>query len=215
MNFKFRVQYFYIPFILIVFAIIIVPFGEVLKGVVEHYDKYIWLLLGVIAYVAFRQIPLYKKNEKWFQTTSHELTHAVVGIMFFHKIHSMESKEGEGSVSHSGSRVGDIFIGLSPYCLPIFTFLLLLLRLLGSDSSLFVFDIFIGFTLAFHLHTFIVQTRPSQPDIASRGVVVSYLFIFTALVLNLSVILVTVMHGLLGAVAHLAVRYWDTILFFL
>lgn len=215
MAFKLRIEHFAIPAILMVLAIIILPFGEVLQSVAEHYDKYLWLILGIVAYFFIRKVPIYKKNETWFQTTSHEITHAIVGIFFFHKIHSMESKEGEGAVCHSGSRIGNMFISLAPYCLPIFTFLFLLLRLLGSDSSMSVFDVIIGITLAFHIHCFIAQTRPSQPDIANIGVVVSYLFIFTALVLNFSIILVTVTHGLLGGVAHLAVRYWDIFLFFL
>lgn len=214
MKLKFRAHYLAIPVILILFAIIIVPFGEVLRGVVQHIDKYLWFALGIVAYLVIRRLPIYQKNESWFMTTSHELTHAVVGIMFFHKIHSFASGERGGVVWHSGRR-GSMFISLAPYCLPIFTFLFMLLRLLGSDSSMPIFDVIIGLTLAFHIHCFIAQTHLSQPDITGNGVVVSFMFIITALVLNTSIILLTITHGLINAVVHLAVRYWDMLLFYL
>ena len=46
-----------------------------------------------------------KKNKVWMQTFSHELTHTLVGMLFFRKIHSFTAGEGEGDITHSAQKV--------------------------------------------------------------------------------------------------------------
>lgn len=80
---------------------------------------------------------------------------------------------------------------LVPYCLPWMTFLLLMLRSLLLVDFYWIFDLFIGITLAFHVVTMKVQTRAGQPDIYSYPLWFSYLYIWCARVMNIVIILVS------------------------
>ncbi len=164
-------KYLYYPIVVILLALTLVEFVPTFSWACNHISRYQWMLYGMGIYFVIRMIPFYERNEQWLQTFSHELSHTVVGMMFFQKIHSFHAEENQGIVWRSGRPIGDIFISLAPYCLPIFTYAFLLLRIIGADKMLYVFDLFIGFTLAFHLVCFWKQTRPYQTDIQQQGYV--------------------------------------------
>lgn len=174
-------------------------------------ETYIWMLAGAAAYAALSLIPAIKKNTGVIRIFTHELTHTVVCLMFFRKIHSFNVSHEGGAVQHSGGGRGDIFITLAPYCLPIYTFAFAILRLLSSDSSLFVFDILIGLTLAFHIICYAKETSPRQTDIKRSGYLRSLLFIPTALFFNLSIILLTVSSNFGEAFITLFAKYAETL----
>lgn len=139
------------------------------------------------------------------------LSHTIVGLMFFQRIHSFYAEENQGVVWRSGIPIGDIFIGLAPYCLPLFTYALLLLRIIGANKMLYVFDLFIGFTLAFHLVCFWKQTSIYQTDIQQQGYARAFLFIVVAWFFNATIILLSIRKGIVGAVTYLLPRYWNDI----
>ena len=56
-------------------------------------------------------------------------------------------------------------MSLAPYCLPIYTYALLMLRPLLDFHGLIIYDILIGITLAFHVVNFKKDTSRHQPDI--------------------------------------------------
>ena len=115
-------------------------------------------------------------------------------------------------MSHSGGlRFGTVFISLAPYCLPLFTYPLLFLRELGAANSLYIFDIMIGFTAAFHIGCFRSQIGTHQTDITSVGILRSYLFIFAMWVVNLTILLLSIRYGVIDAFKTLAVEYWSTV----
>lgn len=177
----------------------------------KHIAIYQWLLYGFAAYFILRKFKLVSRNEQWLQTTSHEMTHAIVGMMFLHKIHSLQANDGYGAVQHSGRQLGDIFISLAPYCLPIFTFAILLLRIMADNAMLYIFDLLIGFSLAFHVVCFVSQTRLSQPDIEEQGAVRAILFILTAWFFNATIILLSIRNGVIGAFIYIFPQYWTDI----
>lgn len=172
---------------------------------------FLWMLAGIAAFVALSFLPAIRKNAVMFRVFSHEMTHTVVCLMFFRKITAFNASVSGGVVYHTGGKRGDLFIRLAPYCLPIYTFAFAILRLLSSDGALFIFDILIGFTLAFHLGCFAVETRPKQPDIKRSGYLTSALFIPTALFFNLSIILLTVLSNFGEAFVTLFAKYGETI----
>lgn len=176
-------------------------------------ETYIWLYGGIALYFLLRRLPFMRKNEKWMQTTSHELTHALVGMMFFRrKIHSLQAGDGTGVVEHSGDRhFGSIFISLAPYCLPIFTYGFLIFRLLGAQETIFVFDAIVGITLGFHILCFITQTGSYQTDIQNHGIACSYIFIAGHLLFNATIVLLSVRLGVLGAFGDIFTGFWEQI----
>lgn len=76
---------------------------------------------------------------------------------------------------------------------------------------LYVFDLFIGFTLAFHIICFWKQTKPYQIDIQQQGYVRAFLFISVAWFFNATIILLSIRKGIVGAVTYLFPRYWNDI----
>lgn len=205
-----------VTLILAISLIFIIPnFLIAFKWMLLHLKCYMWFFIGIAAYFIIRLIPQLRKNEEWLQVFSHELSHTIVGFLFFQKIHSFQAGESSGVVYHSGRRFGETFISLAPYYLPIFTFAFLLFRIIGAWQSLYIFDIFIGFSLAFHCLCFIKQTRPYQTDISSVGYLKAYLFIACALLFNLTIILLSVRKGIVNANVYLFTHYWNDIVQFI
>lgn len=204
-------KYLIYPVMLLLLALAVAEFFPALTFAFKHLALYQWMLYGMMAYFIIRKFEFFAKNELWLQTTSHEATHAIVGLMFFHKIHSLQANEDHGVVYHSGRGFGNIFISLAPYCLPIATFAFLLLRIMAANKMLHVFDLFIGFTLAFHIVCFWKQTRLDQPDIQGKGTLRSIIFISTALLFNGTLILLSIRMGIMGAVTYVFPQYWNDI----
>ncbi len=148
---------------------------------------YMWAGVGIFAYSVFHWFV--KKNIKWLETFSHEFTHAVVALLFLWRIHSFHAEEGHGLVEITGTKpYGKVPIDLAPYCLPVFTYLLLSIRGLMSHQGLWIYDILIGVTIAFHFFCFKNQTGNYQPDINRYRLSFSYFYIFTALIINFCII---------------------------
>lgn len=190
---------------------VVVEFWNALKWLSFHLKLYLWFFIGVATYFVLRLIPQLRKNEEWLQVFSHELSHTIVGLLFFQRIYSFQAYESHGVMTHSGNTFGKTFITLAPYYLPIFTFAFLLLRIIGAWKSLYIFDLFIGFTLAFHSLCFIKQTRPYQTDIQNIGYLKAYLFITCALLFNLTIVLLSIRKGIVNANIYLFSNYWDAI----
>ena len=199
------------PILVICFALAAVEFYPVLLWGIKHYALYKWFGAGFMMYFILRLLPFFRKNSEMFQTFTHELTHTIVAVMFCRKIHSFYAEERSGIMWHSGGRFGDIYITLAPYCLPIFTYAFLLLRIIGASKQLMWFDIFIGFTLAFHAVCFAKQTRNNQPDIQQHGYLKSYLFIAVFLLFNATIILLSIRKGIVNSVGYLFPQYWQDI----
>lgn len=204
----FRILFF--PLIALLIALGVTEIIPVIKWTIGHYIIYKWVGVGMLGYFGLSIIRIFNKNLEWLRTFSHELSHTIVGMMFLRKIHSFEANIGEGEMSHSGGlRFGAIFISLAPYCLPIFTYLLLFLRELGAQNSLYIFDIMIGFTAAFHIGCFRRQIGRHQTDITSIGILRSYLFIFAMWTVNLTILLLSIRYGVIDAFKTLAINYYE------
>lgn len=158
-------------------------------SILNQLSLFKWAACGAVAYIIFKRFA--SKNITFFETFSHEFTHIAVALLFFRKVHSFNANDGDGVVSTSGKNsFGIIPLTLAPYCLPIFTYLLLCVRCLIGADGLWIFDIFVGFSLAFHLYCFSHQTGNHQSDITQFPLYFSYLYIATMLIINLCVITV-------------------------
>ena len=134
--------------------------------------NYVGLFAGFGAYVVFllvMLIPRLRHNLDWLMKFTHELTHTLVALLFFGKIREFVVRDRECYVSYLTGPVGYVPITLSPYCIPIYTFMLFPFRFAGDSHYMIVFDFLIAFSYAFHIHSFIKQTRFTQPDIDNCG----------------------------------------------
>ena len=152
-------------------------------------EMYKWMACGFCLFFFLRT--LIRKNLTWFETFSHELTHIVVALLLFRKVHSFHAEEGSGVVYTSGQSNNMIVpMALAPYCLPIYTFLLLSVRCLMNFHGMWIYDIIIGVSLSFHVNCFIHQTGKYQTDINQYPLLFSYLFINVARLINVCIIVV-------------------------
>lgn len=130
-------------------------------------------------------------------TFEHELTHAVVALIFFRRVTGFVVKRSGGAVSHQGGfggQFGTDCIGLAPYILPLFTAFSVIGRPFVPSTWFPWYDGWIGATFGYHLWSTMEEIRESwtkrsfvsagtgeitQTDIARRGYVYSAIFIAT------------------------------------
>jgi hypothetical protein len=168
-----------------------------------------WFSIGVAAYLLLKGF--LRKNLDFLESFTHELTHTIVGLTFFQKIHSFQVTDGKGGLmSHSGKlQNNNVFISLSPYCLPIYTFALLIIRLWIASKSLWIFEMLIGLTVGFHAVTIKKQIGKYQTDITSCGIFFSYLFIWAFILFPLALIIWSIRSGIDGAF----VKWWQNLFY--
>ena len=172
--------------------------------------NYVGLTVGFLAYLiplALMFIPRFKHNLAWMLKFTHELTHTLVALLFFRKIHEFVIKGGDCYASSLPPKIGNkvitfgyVPITISPYCIPIFTFMLFPFRFAGDGHYMVVFDALIAFTYAFHIHAFVIHTRYYQSDIKNCGKARSTAFIAFVHAAVLALILAIPKGGVLKAV---------------
>lgn len=175
----------------------------------RHPGTYVGLFAGFMAYAVFMLfliIPRSRHNLNWLMKFTHELTHTLVAMLFFGKIREFVVRDRECYVSYQTGPIGYVPITLSPYCIPIYTFMLFPFRFAGDNHYMVIFDALIAFTYAFHVHSFIKQTRFSQPDIENCGKARSTTFIAFVHMCVLSLILATPKGGVMKAIHRV---FWE------
>ena len=138
------------------------------------------LMCGLGAYAVFLLFlisPKIRHNLTWFMHFTHELTHTLVALLFFRRIEEFVVSRSDCHVRYEKGAIGYVPITLSPYCIPIYTFMLFPFRYFGASEYMFNFDLMIAFTYAFHVHSFIRYTRYTQSDIEGAGLARSTAFI--------------------------------------
>ena len=197
-----KFKYYLYAALLFILLLLVLPYGwEIICNIflskapiLTQLDAYKWAAIGVL--IAMFIGSLFSKNQTWFETFSHELTHIVVALMFFRKVHSFHAESGTGAVTTSGTnQKGIIPMALAPYCLPIFTYLLLFLRPLMNSTGSAVLDVFIGASIVFHYLCFKHQTGNHQTDINQYPFFFSYTYIYIARLVNVCIILVAFWPG--------------------
>ena len=175
----------------------------------RHDGNYVGLFAGFAAYGLFLVsmiVPRMRHNLNWFMKFTHELTHTLVAVLFFAKIREFVVKDRDCYVNYKAAPIGYVPITLSPYCIPIYTFMLFPFRFAGDSHYMIVFDALIAFSYAFHVHSFIKQTRFRQPDIENCGKARSVAFISFVHMAVIALILATPKGGVLKAIHRV---FWE------
>ena len=178
----------------------------------KHAGNYVGQLAGFAIYIVFAivlSILRIGHNLNWFMKFTHELTHTLMALLFFKKINEFVVKGKECYVNYKVGKYGIGYtpITLSPYCIPIYTFMIFPFRFAGDYHYMIFFDALIAFSYAFHLHSFIKQTRFTQPDIVNCGIARSVTYLaFTHLAVA-SLILAIPKGGVLKAFARVFFEY--------
>ena len=172
----------------------------------DLYAGYLWMAVGFIIYLIFHRF-FFRKNIDFMQTMSHEGAHMLVGALFLRrKIYQFNAKSSD-SLSFNDNALGfvssevkngriSIMSTLAPYTLPYITFVLLFFRLMIKNECLPIIDVIIGFSLMFYFLCWKKDTRLDQSDIQICGVFLSYLYIITFVLFNISLIIYSVSGGI-------------------
>ena len=181
----------------------------------RHTGNYVGLIAGFAAYILFLIILTIfrsRHNLNWFMKFTHELTHTLVALVFFRKIHEFVVRGRECFVHYDPPKVGYLPITLSPYCIPIYTLMIFPFRFAGNSHYMIIFDALIAFTYAFHVHAFIKQTRFTQNDIENCGIAQSVSFISFVHLAIISLILAIPKGGVLKAIGRVFGEYlWQIV----
>ena len=181
----------------------------------RHTGNYVGLIAGFAAYILFLIILTIlrsRHNLNWFMKFTHELTHTLVALVFFRKIHEFVVRGRECFVRYDPPKIGYIPITLSPYCIPIYTLMIFPFRFAGDSHYMIIFDALIAFTYAFHVHAFIKQTRFTQNDIENCGIAQSVSFISFVHLAMISLILAIPKGGFLKAIGRVFGEYlWQIV----
>ena len=176
---------------------------------VSYYPWYLWVALGSVVFPLMNKY--FVKNMKMVKTFTHELTHAVVAIMLFRRVHWFKAEEGKGGeIGSSGSDKFHFFEVLAPYCFPIYTFPLMMLRCIIIPDYYPIIDVLIGFTIGLHFICFKEQTGSFQPDIQRYPLWLSFSFIASMLIFDISLILTSYLPDVnfFGAFKTFGIDFW-------
>lgn len=175
-------------FFRLIFAIFLLPFvyvfGETLVDCICHsrdvsklnLETFLSFLIGILSFLPvwhfFPPVRMY--------VLGHELTHAIVALMFGARVSNLKVATTGGSVMVSKS---NMMITLSPYFFPFYTLLLAICALI---VGLFVpvlpwkpvWFFLAGFTWFFHICFTLDSLIRRQPDILEFGRIFSYVMIW-------------------------------------
>lgn len=211
-------QWLWIPLLIILLLLMIRESFIILSAIfapvppmtaLGNLELYQWTAAGIVVYLLVKGF--FRHNLKWLEVFSHELTHTVVSLMMLRRVHAFHASDQGGEVSTSGRSFTQTFVTLAPYCLPIFTYFFLFFRPLIKADGLWIYDIFVGVTIAFHAVCFKTQTGNHQPDIQRFPLLFAYLYIITALLFNINTILVSYWSSknIFTALVYSLASIWD------
>jgi hypothetical protein len=134
-------------------------------------DRY--FMIGFLGYIPLWFIIFRKKY--FFSTFEHELTHLLVGLIFFKKPAFFTATDGEGGVT--GMYGNNFIITLAPYFLPTFTYLLLPLYLVIDHRFYQYYFLVLGLITSYHVFSTWQEFGFHQTDITKSGKVFSCIFL--------------------------------------
>lgn len=171
-----------------------VAFWQGVKFIAADPVRLKYLLIGTGAGTVIYLLLL--RRWQYLLTFEHELTHAIMALMFFRRIEKfVVTRYDGGVVYHSGGfggEFGNVVIQMAPYFFPTFTIIALLFQPLIPPAFVPWYIGLIGFTIVFHILSTIREiisnwtsdsfteansSSTRQTDIASAGFVFSLIFI--------------------------------------
>lgn len=167
-------------------------FYEVLTKNTWQVSRVLPFAIGFVLFTFFWLI--FKRFLQVFCTFEHELTHLLVGLLFFKKPKSFKvTFTSGGYVEMYGGH--NFLVTLAPYFLPTVCYLILPLAWLLPAKSLPIFLTILGASTAFHLLSGWQEFHFGQSDLHEAGLIFSILFLPVANLIFFGAILTFVIAG--------------------
>ncbi len=157
---------------------------------ITYYPGYLWIIGGSIIFPLMGRF--WKKNMEMTRTFTHELTHTITALLTFREVTEFHARRrGDGMIYSIGNQFSHFLVSLAPYCFPIYTVPLLMLRCLITTSMLPIIDVLIGFTIGLHIDCIKRQIGNHQTDIIQWPIYLNYTYIIAILLFFLNLILIS------------------------
>lgn len=132
--------------------------------------KYFFFFGGAMLFV-FSFTVSEKSVRTSMQTAAHELTHAFLALLTFHKITHirLNPDDSGGSVGFEGE--SNWLIVIAPYFFPLFAFAFMMIFsfLIDSNSLGLLLNATLGYLTAYHIDTVTSQIHEKQTDLSKVG----------------------------------------------
>lgn len=231
-----RNKFHFVKFTLSVLAVFFIPGLAVAfwQGLLQFFSgQALWVpvLIGIAA--GFILFEIIFKRLWGFSTFEHELSHALVALLFFRRIKKFKVTRYDGGyveyTNGFGGEAGNHFITLGPYFLPTFTLLSVLVRPFLPVGWFPWFDVWIGITFSYQTMNNIEELRRnwtserfrlagggafSKTDIGHEGYIFSFIMILSLKLLFISLLLFILANGYSSLPHWLAIIWKQSIHFF-
>ncbi len=148
---------------------------------------------------------------KFFLTFEHEMTHLLMGLLFFKNPAAFWATDTEGGFVQLYGH--NFIIGLAPYFLPTISFILMPVIFLIRAKFLPHYFFILGFFTAYHILSTIKEFGYWQPDIQQAGKIFSTIFLILMNIVCYGIILAFVFNGFDGSWHFLKNGFLNSIAF--
>lgn len=186
------------------FLILILAALDDVGEVVENsYKRYLYFLGGCL--LMFLVDRYTSKNNQVLKTLHHESTHVFFNLITFRKVLMMKVDMDGGVVSSAGNKWMLEAVSLSPYCFPLFAYIVMVFGYFFANDMFQVYAVILGVAYAFHLLCIKEDFGPwpivgrHQPDICQYPLLFSYLYILCFWLFNTCIILLSVRRDFVSA----------------
>lgn len=196
-------------------------------------EQALWVTVLIGMAAGFILFEIIFKRLWGFSTFEHELSHAIVALLFFRRIKKFKVTRYDGGyveyTNGFGGEAGNHFITLGPYFLPTFTLLSVLVRPFLPVTWFPWFDVWIGITFSYQTMNNIEELRRnwtserfrlaggggfSKTDIGHEGYIFSFIMILALKLLFLSLLLFLLSNGYPALPDWLTIVWQQSLLFF-
>ncbi len=231
-----RSKFHFVKFTLSLLAVFFIPGLAVAfrEGLLQFFSaQALWVpvLTGIAA--GFILFEIIFKRLWGFSTFEHELSHALVALLFFRRIKKFKVTRYDGGyveyTNGFGGEAGNHFITLGPYFLPTFTLLSVLVRPFLPVAWFPWFDVWIGITFSYQTMNNIEELRRnwtterfrlagkgafSKTDIGHEGYIFSFIMILSLKLLFIGMLQFILLNGYPALVNWLTIVWQQSVHFF-
>jgi len=184
---------------------------RVFDYIIDHISLFSLLFYGMAGYAVLWVFWLKNsQTNRWFRTLEHELTHSLVALLFFRRIIGLNVTHEEGGyLTIEGGVNWPILI--APYFLPTLSLFTLCLLLIAAQSAQATLLFMLGMSMAYDMITTYKETHKNQTDLIRVGKPFAWVFLPTAHVTMLLILLTAIPNTGLSVGRSLAFAFNDII----
>ncbi len=194
--------------LLVIFLVLLfLTIDEVLVVVVNSYTRYLYFLLGgALMFVIDR---FTYRNNKMMKTFHHESTHMLVSLLTFRKVLMLKVEPDSGAVASAGSKRMLEAVSLSPYCFPLFAYVVMIFGYFFGRDMVNIYAVILGAAYAFHLlcikddFVSLKVLGRHQTDINQYPLLFSYSYILSFWLFNTMIVLLSVRRDIVEAYLYI------------